>query len=79
MSGFIFRCPHSSLQSDVFDTEEEAEQAIIEHIDEHVESAAYRAFIREERAEYTLEKIVEQMREEWQADMSVCKVDHPLF
>jgi hypothetical protein len=76
MSGFTFRCPHSGLQSDVFDTEEETEQAIIEHIDEHVASAAYRAFINEERSGYSLEEIEEQMREEWEAEMSVCKTDH---
>jgi hypothetical protein len=75
MSGFIFHCPDSRLQSLVYETEEEAELAILEHIDEHVESVAYRVFISKECAECSLEEIEEQMREEWEAEMTVCKYE----
>jgi hypothetical protein len=74
MTGFIFHCPDTGLQSSTHETQEEAELGILEHIDEHVESAAYRVFISNERVGYSLEEIEEQMREEWKAEMSVCEI-----
>lgn len=75
MAGYVVVHAGSGSISEVYETEDEAQLARLEQIEEHLAEAVEHEIADQTHTEYTLADIADRIREEWRTMLYVCEAD----